>query len=78
MSAELGFISLMAELGFISAQTSVMRVEAWWKVIDLVRQFDGLGWDNGWSEDVVMQGNRNARRYIDDDLRAHVIPFLHS
>ena len=25
---------------------------------------------------VVMQGNLNARRYIDDALRPHVIPFL--
>ena len=26
----------------------------------------------------VMQGNLNARRYIDDVLRPHIIPFLHN
>ena len=26
---------------------------------------------------VVMQGNLNARRYIDDVLHPHAIPFLH-
>ena len=26
----------------------------------------------------VMQGNLNARRYIDDVLRPHVIPFLYN
>ena len=26
---------------------------------------------------IVMQGNLNIRRYIDDVLRSHVIPLLH-
>ena len=38
--------------GFISTQTSVMRIAACYKGIDLLGgQSDGLGWDNGWPED---------------------------
>ena len=45
----------------------------WWG------QFDSLGVLMGGQKTdmVVMQGNLNARRYIDDVLRPHVILFLH-
>ena len=68
----------MAELGFIASQMSITWTaegSIWWG------QFDGLGWDNGWPEDGFgcnVHGNQNARRYIDNVLRPHVIPFLHN
>ena len=73
---DLHLVLLMAELGFIASQTNVMRERdrsgggggggaVWW-----------FGWDNGWPEAglIVMQGNLNARVYIEDVLRPHVIP----
>ena len=55
-----------------------MRLVGCWKMIDLVGAV--LGWHNGGqkADFVVMQGNLNDRRYIDDVLRPHGIPFLHN
>ena len=73
---DLHLVMLMAELRFIAAQTSVMLERD---------QFGGAslmvrgGIRGGQKTDlVVMQGNLNARRYIDDVLRPSAIPFLHN
>ena len=68
---------LMAGLGFFVAQTSVMRIAACWKGVDLVRAVWGGIMDGQKTDLVVMQGNLNARRYI-DFLHSLVIPFLHN
>ena len=80
---DLHLVMLMAKLGFIAAQTSVMRIAACWKGIDLVGavwlgQFYDMGGIMGGQRTVLMQGNLNTRRYIVDVLRRHVIPFLHN